>query len=80
MDEKPQEGKATGFEEFKRACVKCLKTAIELTEEIVPKDDPHFHEYVQMVHGSLSAVLVSPVMGRMAAEVASTFQRRMGER
>ena len=78
MDEKPQDEKASGFGEFKRACVECLKTAIEITEEVVPKSDPHFHEYVQMVHQTLSMVVVAPLIGGMSARVAAEFQRRTG--
>ncbi len=79
MDEKPQDEKATGFGEFKRACVECLKTAIEITEEVVPKSDPHFHEYVQMIHQMLSMVIVTPLIGGMSARIAAEFRRRTGE-
>lgn len=78
MDEKPQDEKATGFGEFKRACVECLKQSIEITKEVVPESDPHFHEYVQMVHQTLSMAIVTPLLGGMSARIATEFQRRTG--
>jgi len=59
---------------FKRACADCLRMSVEVVEEVIPRNDPNFSDYVRTVHSSLSMLFLAPYIGRAMAGAAGELR------